>query len=196
MSNIKWQARTTLSIAALGPPVASLIVLAAMYLPACEWRSDPVGAASFATPLILFAVAVGYAFGTVPALLTGAAYSGALTILPLLQRTRLLRMSVGYACGGLITEIWFRVVIGTGAQGYGLVAAIVAASLLASRAGRPSCAATLSDNRAGRPSCAGTLGDNRAGRPSCAGTLGDNRADRPSCAATLDGSQRRIDFSF
>jgi hypothetical protein len=125
-----WQVRTTLLIATLGPPVASLIVMTATYLPYCAALKEPIDVSSFVVAFILFALPVGYAFGVVPALLAGAMYCGALTAMATLRPSMLLRACLGAASGGLVGGIWFHAVVGPASRGYGSVAALVVVLLL------------------------------------------------------------------
>ena len=124
-----WQARTMLLIGTVGPPVASLILLATDYLPYCPRGTEPVDLPSFVAAFVLFAVPVGYAFGLAPALLAGAMYCGALTAVTTLRTRILLRVSVGALSGGLAGGAWFNATIGPGSHGYGSIAAVVAALL-------------------------------------------------------------------
>lgn len=124
-----WQVRTTLFIATLGPPVASLIVMTATYLPYCAARNEPIDVPCFVVAFILFGVPVGYAFGVVPALLAGIMYCGALTAMATLRPGMLLRTCLGAISGGLVGGVWFHAVIGPESHGYGSVAALVVALL-------------------------------------------------------------------
>ena len=117
-------------IAALGPPVASLIVMTATYLPYGAALHEPVDMPSFVVAFICFALPLGYAFGVVPALLAGAMYCGALTAMATPQRPgMLLRACLGAISGGLVGGVWFHAVVGPASHGYGLVAALVVALL-------------------------------------------------------------------
>jgi hypothetical protein len=120
-----WQVRTTLLIATLGPPVASLIVMTATYLPYCAALNEPVDVPGFVVAFIFFALPVGYAFGVVPALLAGALYCGALTAMATLRPGMLLRACLGAISGGLVGGVWFHAVVGPNSHGYGSVAALV-----------------------------------------------------------------------
>ena len=122
-----WQARTLLLIGSVGPPVASLILLATDYLPSCAGRTEPVDVPCFVAAFVLFAVPVGYVFGLVPALLAGAMYCGALTAMTTLRTRMLLRACIGAISGELAGGVWFHAVIGPDSHGYGAVAAVVAA---------------------------------------------------------------------
>ena len=125
MNLSSWQLRTTLLIAALGPPVASLIVMTATYLPYGAALHEPVDVPSFAVAYIFFALPVGYAFGVVPALLAGALYCVALTAMATPRPGMLLRACLGAISGGLVGGVWFHAVVGPDSHGYGSVAALV-----------------------------------------------------------------------
>jgi hypothetical protein len=162
-----WQVRTTLLIGIVGPPVASFIVLALVYLPAVQLQADPIEVARFTIPLVLLTLAVGYTFGAIPALLTGAVYSGALTLVPTLRQLTLLRACLAGVFGGLIGELWFRAVIGVDSSGYGLVAAAVACVLSLRRGWFKSPVAAPAPVRAERsvPAYRAPVGARHRGRP-------------------------------
>jgi hypothetical protein len=124
-----WQIRTTLLIGTVGPPVASLILLAAIYLPYCAARSATFDASSFAVAYILFAVPVGYVFGIAPAMIAGALYCGALTAMTTRRPGVLVRACLGVIAGGLVGGFWFHAVLGPDSHAYGPVAALVLAVL-------------------------------------------------------------------
>jgi hypothetical protein len=124
-----WQVRTTLLIATVGPLVASLIVMTATYLPYCAALKEPIDVPNLVVAFILFALPVGYAFGVVPALLAGAMYCCALTVMATLRPGMLLRACLGATSGGLVGGVWFHAVVGLDAHGYGSVAALVVALL-------------------------------------------------------------------
>jgi hypothetical protein len=124
-----WQVRTTLLIATMGPPVASLIIMMATYLPYCAALDEPVDVPSFVGAFIFFALPVGYAFGVVPALLAGAVYCGALTAMATPRPGMPLRACLGALSGGLVGGVWFHAVVGPDSHGYGSAAALVMALL-------------------------------------------------------------------
>ena len=136
MMRPSWQGRTLLLTGVLGPPVASLILLMSHYLPSCTGRTEPVDLPCFVVTYVFFAVPVGYVFGLVPALLSGAMYCGALTALTKLRTQMLLRVCTGAISGGLAGGVWFYAVIGPDSHGYGAVAAVVAALLSGPASGR------------------------------------------------------------
>jgi hypothetical protein len=129
MKLTSWQVRTTLLIATLGPPVASLILMTAIYLPCCARLNQPVDVPSFVVAFIVFALPVGYAFGIVPALLAGVLYCSALTAMATLRPGMLFHACLGAISGGLVGELWFHAVVGPDSYGYGSVAALVTALL-------------------------------------------------------------------
>jgi hypothetical protein len=129
MTRPSWQVRTVLLIAAVGPPLASLILLTTHYLPYCAGRTEPVDLPCFVAAFVLFAVPVGYVFGLVPALLAGVMYCGALTALATPRPDRLLRVCIGAISGGVAGALWFHALIGPDSNVYGSVAAAVAALL-------------------------------------------------------------------
>jgi hypothetical protein len=129
MNLSSWQVRTTLLIAALGPPVASLIVMTTTFLPYGTALHEPVDMPSFVVAFICFALPLGYAFGVVPALLAGAVYCGALTAMATLRPGLLLRACLGAISGGLVGGVWFHAVVGPDSHSYGSVAALVVALL-------------------------------------------------------------------
>jgi hypothetical protein len=101
-----WQVRATALITLLGPPTASLILLALDYFE--YWRAVPFNFADFLVAFFLFAIPVGYAFGTVPALLAASRPCALLTVNSrLLQRRLLIRACMGAVCGGLASWVWF-----------------------------------------------------------------------------------------
>lgn len=124
-----WQARTLLLIGAGGPPVASLILLATVYLPSCAERTEPVDLPGLLVIFVFFAVPVGYVCGLVPALLAGVMYCGALTAMATLRTRPLFRVCAGAVSGGLAAGVWFHVLAGHGSLGFAAVAAAVAALL-------------------------------------------------------------------
>jgi len=124
-----WQARTVLLIEAAGPPVASLILLATHYLPACAGRTEPVDLPCLLFAFVFFAVPVGYVCGLVPALLAGVMYCGALSAMATLRTRPLLRVCAGAVSGGLAGGVWFHALAGPGSLGFAAVAAAVAALL-------------------------------------------------------------------
>jgi hypothetical protein len=113
----------------VGPPVASLILLAIDYLPFCAGRTEPADLPSSLAAFVLFAVPVGYVFGLVPALLAGALYCGALTAMATLRTRTPLRVCIAALSGGLAGGVWFHAVIGPDSRRFGLIAAAVAALL-------------------------------------------------------------------
>jgi hypothetical protein len=125
LSHPCWQLRTTLLIAALGPPAASLILFTAVYLPGVEWQSDPTCIA----PLFLLALAVGYVFGILPAVLTSALYCGALTVAPRLRHVTLLRSALAATIGAVIGDVWFHAAIGSDSLPYTAATSFVACIL-------------------------------------------------------------------
>jgi hypothetical protein len=96
----------------VGPPVASLIVMTAAYLPYCAVLNEPIDVRCFVVAFIVFAVPLGYAFGVVPALLAGVMYCGGLTAIATLRPGMLLRACLGAISGGLVGGVWFHAVIG------------------------------------------------------------------------------------
>jgi hypothetical protein len=123
----RWQVRATALIALLGPPTASLILLAVDYFK--YWRAVLFNIADFLAALFLLAIPIGYAFGAVPALLTVLLYC---VLLPassrLLQRRLLTRACAGAISGGLASWAWFREWLNAWGI-YGLVGAVVMAIL-------------------------------------------------------------------
>jgi hypothetical protein len=92
-----WQVRATAPIPLLGPPAASLILLAVYYFE--YWRTVPFNFADFLVVFFLFAIPAGYAFGAVPALLAALFYCALLTAHSRLLRP-LIRACVAAICGG------------------------------------------------------------------------------------------------
>jgi hypothetical protein len=129
MTLASWQVRTMLLIGAVGPALASLILLAANYFPYCAGRTEPVDVPCFVVVFVFFAVPVGYVFGLVPALLAGVMYCGALTAMATLRTRMCLRVCIGAISGALAGGVWFHAAIGPDSRGYGLAAGVVAALL-------------------------------------------------------------------
>jgi hypothetical protein len=122
-----WKVRATALIALLGPPIASLVLLAVDYFE--YWRPVPFTFADFLVDFFLLAMPVGYAFGVVPALLAASLYCALLTASSGLLRWRpLSRACVGATCGGLSSWMWFREWVSAWGI-YGLVGALVMAAL-------------------------------------------------------------------
>jgi hypothetical protein len=133
---LAWQIRMTLRVGAVGPAVATLILMTATYLPLLAARTGPIDAPGLIVVFIFFAVPIGYVFGVVPALLAGAMYSGVLTAMETRRTGMLPRASLAALCGGSVCGIWFHAVAGPGWRGYAAVGALVAA-LLSLRWPRP-----------------------------------------------------------
>jgi len=120
-----WQVRATALITLLGPPAASLILLAVYYFE--YWRTVPFNFADCLVVFFLIAIPVGYAFGAVPALLAALLYCALLTAHSRLLRP-VIRACVAAICGGLAS--WVGFCESLGASGiYGLVGALVMAAL-------------------------------------------------------------------
>jgi hypothetical protein len=115
----------TALITLLGPPAASLILLAVYYFE--YWRGVPFNLTDAVIVLFLIAVPEGYAFGAVPALLAALLYCALLTAHARLVRP-LIRACVAGICGGLASWAWFCGSLGASGI-YGLVGALVMASL-------------------------------------------------------------------
>jgi hypothetical protein len=125
MNSLRRHTATAVLSGLIVPPTASALLLATALLPASKTWADPASAvASFLTLFYIFAVPVGYVFGTVPALLAGLIYSRALTAVPTVCPRPLLRAVLGAACGGLAGEVWFYAVIGNGSGIYAAAAAV------------------------------------------------------------------------
>jgi hypothetical protein len=128
LKKVPWQARTIAHITLLGPPAASLILLAVDCVE--YWRAVPFNLASFLAVFFLFAVPVGYVFGAVPALLAASLYCALLTAHSALQQRRpWTRASVAAICGGLASGVWFWEQLRTGWGIYAVVGALVMAAL-------------------------------------------------------------------
>jgi hypothetical protein len=123
-----WQVRKTALTALLGPPVASLILLAIDYFR--YFRAVPFSVPDFLAAFFFFAIPVGYAFGVVPALLAGSLYCALLTANSRFLQRRLLALAcVGAVCGGLASWVWFGELLSIDWRLYGLVGALLMAAL-------------------------------------------------------------------
>jgi hypothetical protein len=123
-----WQLRTTTLMTLLGPPAASLILLAVDYLE--YWRAVPFNLADFLAVFFLFAIPVGYVFGAVPVLLAASLYCALLSARSGLQQWRPWRRAcVAGICGGLASGVWFWAQLRTAWGIYALVGALVMAAL-------------------------------------------------------------------
>lgn len=131
-----WQVGATLRTAILGPPVAAFVLLPWVLFNTSAADGRSFDLPSYLVVLFFFAVPVGYVFGLVPALLSGALYSGALTVAPFLRFHVLARVCAGVASGGLCGGLWFRALAGTEWIAYGLAAALVMGVLALRRPGR------------------------------------------------------------
>jgi hypothetical protein len=120
-----WQVRATALTTLLGPPAASLFLLAVYYFE--YWRTAPFNFADFLIVFFLIAIPDGYAFGAVPALLAASLYCALLTAYSRLLRP-LIRTCVAAICGGLASWVWFCEWLGASGT-YGLVGALVMAAL-------------------------------------------------------------------
>jgi hypothetical protein len=127
--HLPWKVGMTLCVGVVGPPVASLILMTTIYLPLVATRAGPIDLPGLMALFILFAVPVGYVFGVVPALLTGAMYSGVLTAVAPRRTGMLPRACLAAVCGGLVGGIWFRVVAWPDWHCYAAVAGLVAGLL-------------------------------------------------------------------
>ena len=123
-----WQVRVSAQIVLLGPPAASLMLLAVDYFR--YWQAVPFNLGDFLVTFLLFAIPVGYVFGGVPALLAASLYGALLTANSrLLQRRQLTRAAVGAICGGLVSSVWFRELLHIDWGMYGLAGGLVMAAL-------------------------------------------------------------------
>lgn len=129
VARVTWQVRTTLLFGAVGPAIASLIVMTVAYRPFLATGTGPIALPDVLIAYVCFAMPVGYAFGVLPALLTGAMYCCGLTALPRLRPGTLPRAGIAALSGGLISVAWFDAVIGPGSRRYAWVAALTAALL-------------------------------------------------------------------
>jgi hypothetical protein len=124
----RWQVRTAVGLATLGPPAASLVVFVASIWPLRSWQGSPAKIGTLGLFFVLFGVPVGYAIGIVPAAISALLYCGALTALPS-ARPLPYRALLGSIIGGIITGIWFHFVVGSGTSAWGALAALIGASL-------------------------------------------------------------------
>ena len=123
-----WQLRTTILITLLGPPAASLILLAVDYFE--YWRAVPFNLGDFLAVFFLFAIPVGYVFGAIPLLFAASLYCALLTARSGLQQWRpWTRACVAGICGGLASGVWFWAQLRTAWGIYALVGALVMAAL-------------------------------------------------------------------
>jgi hypothetical protein len=120
-----WQVRAIALNTLLGPPAASLILLAAYYFD--YWRTIPFNFTDFLLVFFLIAIPEGYVFGAVPALLAALLYCALLTAHSRLLRP-LIRGCVAAICGGLASWVWLCESLGASGI-YGLVGGLVMASL-------------------------------------------------------------------
>jgi len=123
--DMPWQIRATALITLLGPPGASLILLAVYYFE--YWRTISFNFGDFLVVFFLFAIPVGYAFGVVPALLAALLYCALLTAHSRLLRP-VIRVCAAALCGGLASWVWFCEWLSASCI-YGLFGALVMAAL-------------------------------------------------------------------
>jgi hypothetical protein len=120
-----WQVRAIALNTLLGPPAASLILLAAYYFD--YWQTVAFNFTDFLFVFFLIAIPEGYVFGAVPALLAALLYCALLTAHSRLLRP-LIRACVAAICGGLASWVWLCESLGASGI-YGLVGGLVMASL-------------------------------------------------------------------
>ena len=117
------QVRAIALIALLGPPTASLILLAIDYVE--YWRAVPLNLADFLVFFFLLAIPVEYAFGAVLAV---SLYRAFMTVGSRLLRPRLaMRARAAAVYGGLASCLWFREWLSAWGS-YGVVGALVVAA--------------------------------------------------------------------
>lgn len=126
---LPWQVAMALWMGVVGPPVASLILMTTIYSTLSAGRTEAIGVCDLVLLYALFAIPVGYVFGSVPAFLTGAMYCVVLTAVGTSRPGILLRVCVAAICAALTAGIWFDTVLGTHSVTYGAVATLVAALL-------------------------------------------------------------------
>jgi hypothetical protein len=125
LKNTPWQVRATTLMTLLGPPAASVILIAVYY---CEyWPTVPFNFADSLLVLFLIAIPEGNAFGAVPALLAAVFYCALLTAEAKLLRP-LIRAITAAFCGGLASWTWFCESLSASGI-YALVGALVMAAL-------------------------------------------------------------------
>ena len=135
LAKLRWQVRAAILTTLLGPPTASLILLAVFYFE--YWQASPFKLADFLAMFLLFAIPVGYVFGTVPALVAALLYCVLLTVKSSpLQRRWLTRACVAAACGGLASGVWFWLL----RTPWGIYALVGALVMAASSLGTPQLA--------------------------------------------------------
>ena len=128
-AKFRWWVGSTLSVAIAGPPAASFVLLPWVLLSASPSSAHSFEIPDYVIALLFLAIPASYVFGVVPALLTGATYSAALTAIPQLRAHSLLRSCLAAACGGFWAGIWFPAVIGAPSSAYVAAAALVMALL-------------------------------------------------------------------
>ena len=120
------QVRAIALIALLGPPTASLILLAIDHVE--YWRAAPLNLADFLVAFFLLATPIEYAYGAVPAVLAVSLYRALLTAgSRLLQRRLATRACAAAVYGGLASCLWFREWLSAWGS-YGVVGALVVAA--------------------------------------------------------------------
>jgi hypothetical protein len=121
---LTWQARTTLLCGAITPLTAGLIVGLWIYLPQWEHSAERTTLIGIVTTVVGLALPLAFIFGVLPALIGGALYSAALTLVPFAETRIILRALLAAALAGLVGGLWCQIVLGFPAVGYGVVAAI------------------------------------------------------------------------
>ena len=128
LQKLPWQVPAIARVTLIGPPIASLILLAVDYFE--YWRAISFTFGDFLAAYFVFAIPVGYVFGAVPALLAASLYCALLTLNSRLLLWRpLTRGGVAALCGGLVSGVWFWVLLRSAWGIYALVGALVMASL-------------------------------------------------------------------
>ena len=128
LEKLPWQVPAITRVTLIGPPIASLILLAVDYFE--YWRAISFDFADFLAAYLVFAIPVGYVFGSVPMLLAASLYCALLTANSRLLPWRpLTRAGVAALCGGLASGVWFWVLLRTAWGIYALVGALVMAAL-------------------------------------------------------------------
>jgi hypothetical protein len=125
--SLSWQLRTIVLITLLGPPTASLLLLAIDYYE--YWQDVHFQFTDFLIAFLFFAVPVGYVFGTVPALLAAFLYCAIWNPGTRLHQRIAARACIAAVCGGIASWAWFSKCLDVSGHIYGLSGALVMAAL-------------------------------------------------------------------
>lgn len=100
---MRWQTKTILLIAALGPPMMGLLLQVVAYWP--QWYKgtpEPNQVPGLIFTAVLLTLPLSYVFGIIPSVIAGASYCGILTYIPSIQHRRWVRTIPAAVVGGAV----------------------------------------------------------------------------------------------